>query len=120
MITEQPQGGTYEAGETLNLKVALELEGSFVEEEDLTYQWFNDGEPLDLELLPSLTIENLTPEDAGKYYVEIYRESVEGVVRSNEAEVKVSGGGANPYLSLRNNRKGERFGKGISLLWKWD
>lgn len=65
VITQQPQGGPFAAGATVNLSVGAG--GSL----PLTYQWSKDGNPMAGATNATLTLNNITFLAAGSYTVKI-------------------------------------------------
>ena len=78
---DRPQSDIVEKG--LPIKFSVKSKGEWPR----TYQWEFNGEPIEGATQPSLTIENATLKDAGRYRVTITNKH--GSVTSNEAVLKV-------------------------------
>ncbi|HMO64306.1 MAG TPA: immunoglobulin domain-containing protein, partial [Verrucomicrobiota bacterium] len=84
-ITNQPAGRTVEAGQSVTLSVGVAGAGP------VGYQWQFNGEDIPGANSATLTLSNLTPAQAGAYWVAAYNSG--GWVRSQLATVNVTGGG---------------------------
>ena len=81
-FTLQPVGGTFPAGQTVNLSVQASGVGSF------TYQWFRDGQTLPGATNATLTLANAHPVQSGDYTVVV--SNAGGSVTSQPASVQVN------------------------------
>ncbi len=82
-ITQQPPSNVnLNSGETLT--ITIDADGT----QPIRYQWYKDGQPIDGADQPTLTIENVTSEDAGTYYCNVSNDC--GEVQSNNCVVTVT------------------------------
>jgi len=91
-FTEQPRGGWFEVGEPLELCVGLS--GTV---EPVTYEWRKDGQPLAGGTDSCYTVDALTQVDEGRYVCRV-ADNAKAVYESDPAHVQVFAAGSLPGL----------------------